>query len=129
MNDVIGGVGINLLSEFVIVVFGVLVANFVKSRWNNWRYGNWTVTVIDDDGAEHVREVSAKKAEQILDMPEEKSVYLKGIAGAYEWINCDLITEGVQIGMLTEDTANKRFVIDMRKNPPARQRQDGGAST
>ena len=118
MNDIPIGLLTNLVSEFVIVVFGVLFANSVKSRWDDRRYGRWKAVVIDESGKQHERPISPKKAKQILDVPEDKSVFLKGVAGVWGRINCDLITEGARTGMLQEDRANRRFVIDMRLNPP-----------
>jgi len=125
MEDIPLGIVTNLLSEFLIVVIGVLFAQFIKSRWDNWRYGNWQVVVKDLDQVDHARPISAKKAKQILEMPEDLSVYLKGVASAYGWINVDLITEGRDIELLKEDRSNKRFVIDMQKNPPAAQKREG----
>lgn len=117
MDNIPIGIVTNLLSEFLIVVFGVLFANYVKSRIDERRFGRWRVTVIDANGAAHERAVSPKKAQQILAVPEDKSVFLKGVAGNYGRINCDLITEGVANGMLREDRMERCFVIDMRKNP------------
>lgn len=118
MTSISASIVANLLSEFLIVVIGVLFANFIKTRIDDYRYGGWRVTVIDSKGAEHTRAISPKKTQQILAIPEDKSVFLKGVASAYGRINCDLITEGVALGLLTEDRNARRFVIDMRKNPP-----------
>ncbi len=117
MNTIPVGILTNLLSEFVIVVLGVLVANFVKNRIDDYRYGQWKVIVKDLNGENHERPISPKKTKQILDVPEEKSVYLKGIAGTWGRINCDLIVDGPVLGMLVEDRGNRRFLIDMAKNP------------
>lgn len=111
------GILTNLLSEFLIVVFGVLFANFIKNRIDAYRFGRWTVTVYDAGGEAHERPISPKKAQQILAVPEDKSVYLKGVASVYGRLNCDLITEGAKLGMLQENHNARQFVIDMRLNP------------
>ena len=101
-----------------MVVIGVLVAGQIMRRLDNRRYGRWQVNVIDDDGVSHLRDLSPQKAKQVLEMPEEKSVYFKGVAGTWGRLNCDLITEGVQTGLLIEDFENRCFTIDLRLNPP-----------
>ena len=105
-----------LFSEFIVVVAGVLFAIFVRNRYIRWRYGGWKV-VIKQDGEEHERPITPEKAKEILDSDEELSVYLKGIASSYAWLNCDLITEGRKRGMLVEDRKKKQYIIDMTKNP------------
>lgn len=118
MDNILGGVTVNLLSEFLVVVFGVLFAQFVRSRWDRWRHGGWRVIIKEQGQQIHVRPVSPAKAKQIAEMPEELSVFLKGVASGYGWINCDLVTEGRERGMLIEDPKARTYVVDMDKNPP-----------
>ncbi|MFZ2489386.1 MAG: hypothetical protein WAZ19_14835 [Anaerolineae bacterium] len=115
MSDIPTGILTNLLSEFIVVVLGVLFAQFILNRWEERRYGRWQVIVIDPSGAEHIRPISPRKARQILDEPADLSVFLKGVASAYGQINVDLITEGRASGLLQEDRTARRFTVDMRK--------------
>ena len=41
MDTLFDSVAANLLTEFIVVVFGVLFANFVQRRIKQWRYGGW----------------------------------------------------------------------------------------
>lgn len=117
MDGVPIGIVTNLLSEFIVVVLGVLFAQFIKNRWDERRYGHWKVIINEADGQVHSRSISPKKAKQILEVPEDLSVFLKGVVSAYAQLRVDLITEGRKIGLLEEDRTNRRFVIDLTKNP------------
>jgi len=118
MDWVLSGMLINLLSEFVVVVAGVLSAQFIRRRLDDRRFGGWQV-IIKEHGADiDVRAVSSGKIKQIDEIPEELSVFLKGVASGYGWINCDLVTRGREIGMLVEDRAARTFTVDMDRNPP-----------
>ncbi len=117
MDTIWNGVFINLLSEFLLVVAGVLFAQFIRSRWENRRYGGWEVLVKQHGKKIDVRPISPGKIKQIAEVPEELSVFLKGVASGYGWINCDLITDGRKNGMLVEDKTARKYIIDMDKNP------------
>ena len=106
-----------ILGELLIVTLGVLFAAFVKSGYDQWRYGGWRVLVTQNGQEEVNRPVSARKAEQVLEEPADLAVYLKGVASPYAWIRCDIISEGKEIGLLTIDKAARRFIINLDRNP------------
>lgn len=106
-----------LLAEFIVVVAGVLFAQFIQSRWEKWRFGGWKV-IIRRDGAELLkRDISPGKAQQILGEPADLAVFLKGVVSPYGWFNCDPLIEGKKNGMLTEDNVKRLYIIDLDKNP------------
>ncbi len=115
-----------LLGEFVIVVVGVLFANFIKSRWEKWRYGGWRVQVQEGDRTLVNREVSAPKAKEVLEESADLAVFLKGVVSPYALLNCDLVAEGRTLGLLVIDKEQRRFVIDLDRNPPPRNRLSDG---
>lgn len=123
VEEIFTGVFINLLSEFVVVVLGVLFAQYIRSRLDRRRFGGWQVIVKQLGKAVDVRPVSPGKIKQIHEIPEELSVFLKGVASGYGWINCDLVTDGRELGMLTEDRFNRTYTIDMDRNPVKRNEQ------
>jgi hypothetical protein len=45
------------------------------------------------------------------------SVFIKGVASPYGWINCDVLTEGKRLKLFVEQRENRRLVIDLDKNP------------
>lgn len=112
-----------LLQEFIVVVFGVLFALFVKNRWEKWRYGKWEVIVIKEEEEILHRKISPSKVKEILDEPAELSVFLKGVASPYEWIKCDLIEYGEKLGLLHEDRVNRRFVLNLDENRKSSKKQ------
>ena len=69
------------------------------------------------------RAVSVEKAKEILREPDELSMYLKGVASPYAWINCDILGEGKAMGLLREERTGRRFVIDLDRNPPRKEPQ------
>jgi len=122
LEEVFSNVVMNLISEFVMVILGVLVGHFILDRWERWRYGGWRVVVKEGEEEILTREISARKAKEILTEPAELSVFLKGVVSPYARIRCDLIEEGRRIGLLVENKAEKRFVIDLDKNVACAQR-------
>lgn len=117
MDWIVGGILVNLLSEFVVVVAGVLFAQFIRSRLDERRFGGWHVIIKEHAKTIDTRPVSPGKIKQIHDTPEELSVFLKGVASGYGWINCDLVTEGRALGVLVEDAAQRTYTIDLDRNP------------
>ena len=112
-----------LFQNFVWVIVGVLIANFIRDFIEKRRYGRWRV-IVKKNGEEKLnRSISPRKAREILTEPADKAVFLKGVASPYGWINCDLIEEGVEIGLLSEEQDSRRFVIDLDKNPPGEPRR------
>ena len=110
-----------VLAEGIVVVIGVLIAHLILRNWERWRYGKWHV-VVKGAGEVHVdRPVSPSKAKQVLEEPADLSVFLKGVVSPYDWIKCDLIGRGTEIGLLVVDEINKRFVIDLDKNPDGKR--------
>ena len=114
----VASIVLSLISEGVIVILSIFFAHFIKEKWEKRHYGGWKV-IIRQHG-ENVSEVdiSFRKAKEILQVPEELQVFLKGIASPFGWINCNLITEGRERGVLIEDRRKKQFIIDFDKNPP-----------
>jgi|GEM_PF-1110330 len=117
MDWIVSGVLVNLLSEFLVVVAGVLFAQFIRNRLDHRRFGGWRVIIKRQAEVIDIRTVSSGKIKQIHEIPEELSVFLKGVTSGYGWINCDLLTDGRELGMLVEDAASRTYTIDMDCNP------------
>lgn len=108
----------SLLAEFIVVVAGVFFVLFVQKRWEKWKYGGWRV-VITKTGSEILnRAISPRKLKEILDEDSDLAVFLKGVASPFEWINCDLLAEGRERGLLVIEHTERRFILDLDKNPP-----------
>lgn len=114
----------HIAAEFVVVVAGVIFARFIVATWEKWRYGRWHVIILKDHQTLLDREVSYPKAKEILGEPSELSVFLKGVVSPYGWINCDILDEGIKLGLLRKDVENRHFVINLDHNP-----QSGREST
>lgn len=115
--EVIRFIGETLLGELVIIIVGVLFANFIWRAIERLRYGNWQVVITRAGQQIVAREVSPRKVREILEEPADLVTFLKGVVSPYAWITCDLITEGQQRKLLVVDHSERRFLIDLDKNP------------
>ena len=118
MDNVWAVIGLGVLTNFISTILGVLAAYVIRDHINERRFGRWRARVVRGGKEIGSRGISARKAEELLEEEAELSVFLKGFAGAYGWINCDLVTDGVANGMLTIDPVGRVYTIDMDKNPP-----------
>lgn len=107
----------NLMASFFAVVFGIAFTFLVRHFWDENMYGRWRVVVIKQGKPEIDRAISVEKAKEILREPAELSVFLKGVASPYGWINCDIIERGEALGLLKKDMMSRCFVINLDKNP------------
>lgn len=114
-----------LLGELIVVIAGVFFAYIIKKQYDNWRYGRYSVRILQDGEEKVNRAISPRKAEEILNEPADLAVFLKGVASPYGWINCDLISEGQTIGLLIIDREKREFLINLDNNP----KKETGAST
>lgn len=105
-------------------IFGVFFSQFYQKRRDKEQFGDWTV-IVKRPGLEDVeRLIPVERAKLVLDDDSALSVYLKGIASPYGWINCDLVTDGYKNGMLQRNNDRRMFIIDYSKNP----KRDAGPS-
>ena len=116
-TELTSGVIINLVTEIIVVVVGVFIAQFLRRIWDEWRYGRW-YAIVRRNGDDLVkRAVSAGKAKEVLAEAAELSVFLKGLVSPYDTLHCDIIEVAKQPGLLLIDRKERRFVIDLDKNP------------
>ena len=127
MDSVWAVIGLGVLTNFISTILGVLAAYVIRDHINQRRFGRWRARVVRGDQEIGSRGISAHKAEELLEEEAELSVFLKGFAGVYEWINCDLVTDGKKNGMLTIDPDNRVYTIDLAKNPPPKGDEPGGS--
>lgn len=107
----------NLVSDFFGVVIGILVVQRVQAWWCRRQYGGWKV-VVRNKGNECVRRsVSHEKAREVLNEEADLSVFLKGVVNPYGRINCDLVSTGIDRGLLVLDREKREFIINLENNP------------
>lgn len=117
--ELVSALAFDLAKTAVGALLALLAAKFLWSRIDNARFGGWTIRVLNSDGSVACeRSISVKKIQQILDDEADLSVFVKGVASTYGWVNCDPCTTGRQLGLLTVDAAARRIIIDLAKNPP-----------
>lgn len=117
-----------LVQNFTWMLIAIFFAQFVTRIYERTKYGRWRVVVRKREQEVVDREISPGKVKEILSEPAEMSVFLKGVASPYGWINCDVLTEGRRLGLFTEDRANRRLVIDLDKNPKVERDDPAGDS-
>ena len=122
MNDLIWSSVIavfqNLIASILVVVFGIAFAQFGRDRLDEHRYGRWHVIIKNKEEIKLNRAISVRKAKEILDEPADLSVFLKGVASPFAFLNSDIVEEGERLGLLTRDNINRQFIVDLDKNPP-----------
>jgi len=122
MNDLIWSsviaISQNLIANFLIVVFGIAFTQLVRDRLDEYRYGRWHVIIKNKEEIKLNRAISVRKAKEILDEPADLSVFLKGVASPFAFLNSDIVEEGERLGLLTRDNVNRQFIVDLDKNPP-----------
>jgi hypothetical protein len=117
---------VDVLAEELITVFaGVLIAHVFLKYWYKWRYGRWTITVIKDGETKiDQKKVSPGKIKQVLEVPEDLPVFLKGLCSPFHWIQCDLMADGEEIGLLVQDNKNREFIIDLDKDKQKEKKEN-----
>lgn len=117
----------NLLASFIGVLLGLAFAHFFQERRDRRRYGGWHVFVLKNGEECLSRAISVPKAREIFSETADLSVFLKGVASPYGHINCDLLEQGEEHGMLLIDKIQRKIVIDFDHNPPPPARQPSNA--
>ena len=69
----------NLFTEFLVTVFGLLVAQRIARWWVEQRFGGWRARIVRGATPIVERRISAPKVKEILEEPAELSVFLKGL--------------------------------------------------
>ena len=123
MNAVLNFITQTLAGELIVVITGVLITQLMHLTWDRWRYGNWAVHIRRGDKKILTENIPASKAKEILSDRIALRIYLKGLVSAYTWLRCDLLTEGKQTGLFTEDHRQRLFIIDVDKNPQPEDRK------
>ena len=112
----------NLLASLLFSLFGVLLGIFVIDRYRVWRdkrrFGGWHVIVTKLGDMKVDRPISVRKAKEILEESSELSVFIKGVVSPYARLNCDILDKEKYPGLLLQDDDNRRFVVDLNRNPP-----------
>jgi hypothetical protein len=116
-NPVINSIIENVLGEFVFTILAVIAAQTLIKWWYDWRYGGWHLTVIKDDEKKIDQlPISSGKMKQVREIPEDMPVFLKGMCSHLKHINCFLMEDGVELGVLNEDYETRNIVINLDKD-------------
>lgn len=100
-------------------LLGLVLAGIVAGayEWFAVRpFRGWRIKVIQPDGEVGTdRELSFRKARAILEEPSDMSVFVKGVASTYGWLNVDPLTKGRDLGVFRIE--GRTIVVDLTKNP------------
>ncbi len=130
MQDFFVGLSTNFLAAFL----GFLLAYLARDRlFNPYRYGGSRVRVVRRGEELTSRDISWRKAQEVADDISELSVFLKGVISPYAWVTCDIVAEGLEVGLLTIEKKRKFllgesrvYTIHVDKNPkPDKSRFEG----
>ena len=108
---------INIFSGFLgsLITVGVATVVFLARKS---KFSGWTVEVRRGEEILCCRPVGRRKTEEILDDSSTLSVYLKGLVSPFGWLNEDLLSQkAADSGLFRTQYANKKWVVDLSKNP------------
>jgi hypothetical protein len=105
----------NIIWVVVVGSIGAIAARTWVRRQNR-PFEGWTIQVIKADGEIGTdRKISVTKMKQVLADDSDMSVFIKGVASTYGWLNVDPMTKGRENGLLT--IAERKIIVDLTKNP------------
>ena len=106
-----------LFGELLLTIVGVILAQPLIIKLNNLRYGKWHLTVMKNGEARiDNMPISPGKIKQFREIPEEIPVFLKGMCSPFHRINCDLMQEGKEKGVLNIDEKNRVILINLDRD-------------
>lgn len=110
-QDIIIGFGTNILAA----AGGFIIAFFIRDRlFNPYRYGGSRVRVVRKGEELTSRDISWRKAQDIAEDISDLSVFLKGVVSPYAWVTCDIVAEGLEVGLLTIEKKSKFLIGESR---------------
>lgn len=106
-----------LFGELLLTIVGVILAQPLIKKFDNLRYGQWCLTVMKNGEAQIEKmPISPGKMKQFHEIPEEMPVFLKGMCSPFHRINCDLMQEGKEKGVLNIDEKNRVILINLDRD-------------
>jgi hypothetical protein len=112
-----------LTQNFVWVVLGIIFVQIIQKPFENYWYGGWQVVISKGGKPLLQKRISPAKVKQILNVPEDKLVFLKGLVAPFEMLNCDLLEDGPKLKLYTENMKEKKISINLDHNPPSPSKQ------
>ncbi len=116
----------NLIATAIGVIIGFIVDRLYQRRKDEREFGGWHVEVVKEARPVVQRDISTRKAKEILTESADLSVFVKGVASPYGWINCDVIQNFEEAEekrtprdrrLLHLDRENRWILINLDNNP------------
>lgn len=104
-------------------IVSILIARWLyEGVYKKFKYGGWVLEMVDGDKPLAKRQVKAGWAERILNDEYDFSVYVKGFASPFVYLNTDVCSdEAVQTKLIILDKEAKKIIVDKSKNPPKQE--------
>lgn len=119
LNTLAADAAYDILKAFCGGILTAIVGILLVDRLTRRRFGGWVLEIIDASGEVATRRlVGINKMKAVLDDESELSVFIKGVASPYGWLNVDPLTKGREIGLLVVDKKGRKILVDLTKNPP-----------
>ncbi|MBI1390128.1 MAG: hypothetical protein GC154_16930 [bacterium] len=99
----------NYILTFVSTV--TLYLAYKKLRW-----GGWKIKLYDSQNNLLIeRNISTKKAEDIISDESDLSDYLKGVCSPYQYLKVDIVVRGKELGLLDVNKKERIITINLAK--------------
>lgn len=96
----------------------VIIDKSMTPKGKKGQYSEWQLEMVDGNERLAARNISPHWAERIFKDDYDFSVYVKGFASPYVFLNMDISCDKAkEIGLVKVDEDSKRIIIDKSKNP------------
>lgn len=112
-------VGSSLGYDMLKFIISYWIARFLyEGVYKDIKYGGWTLEMVDGDKPLATRNITPRWAEKLLNDDYDFSVYVKGFASPYVFLNIDVCSDRAkQEKLIVLDKEAKKIIIDRSKNP------------
>lgn len=112
-------VGFNFVYDILKFIISYLIGrSLYDGVYKSIKYGGWTLEMADGEAVLATRNITPRCAEKILSDDYDFSVYVKGFASPYVYLNIDVCSgRAKQERLIVLDKEAKKFTIDRSKNP------------
>ncbi len=115
---------LNMIYDIFKFTIGYLVAQWLYDGvYKKNKFGGWQLEMVEGDERLGGRNITPHWAEKIFKDDYDFSVYVKGFASPYVFLNIDVnCDKAKEIGLVKVDEDSKKIIIDKSKNPESKAR-------
>lgn len=112
--------GFSVCYDIFKFIVSILIARWLyEGVYKKIKYGDWVIEMVDGNKPLASRKMTANWAERVLNDEYDFSVYVKGFASPFVYLNADVCSdEARQEKLIVLDKEAKKIIVDKSKNQP-----------